>query len=138
MTSSKFVDLGAGMFLCEQTVGDETWVCDSRCASSDVQFEPASWDGEHGPVSGHHILSALPTRIGGWDQISEECWAWCMPDGRDLDEPPSSWPRKVNVLDGPHAVAFAGLAGADARLVAAQLAHPHIFGEPHMASGEAH
>ena len=71
------------------------------------------------------------------------------------------------MLDGPHAVAFAGLAGAvfdselllltalreitqtlpkrplrlagaDARLVAAQLAHPHIFGEPHMASSEAH
>lgn len=167
MTSSKFVDLSAGMFLYEQTVDDETWVCDSQSASSDVQFGLASWDGWHGPVSGRCILKALPTRVGGWGQVSDEVWAWCMPDGQELDEPPPSWPRIVNVLDSPHAAAFAGLAGtvfgsealltdalreitqtlpklplrlagADARLVAAQWAHPHIFGEPHMASSEAH
>lgn len=153
-----FSNLHHGYFAYENhAYKPQTLVLDSRAPAPDHMYGPAAWDGAHGPHSGLTLCVAQPTRQGYFDQVGEDDWKWVMPDGTELDEAPSSWPRRIDVMHGvadnpflslqglefpdePSLLkALAGalqgqperplvLASAEGRLALAQAKHPHIFG----------
>lgn len=92
-----FTDLGGGHFCYEDQEGT-TFVVDATSSSPDCFYGPAAWDGEPGPHSGERVCIVKPTRLGQYEQASEDDWAWTLPDGTELEDEPPSWPRRLEVV----------------------------------------
>lgn len=106
---SGYVDLGTGHFVFESR--DCTLVLDSWSKVEDMIFGPAAWGSLRGPTGGLRICEARPTRLGGYDQVSENEWRWVMPDGAELVEPPPSWPRLLHISSSDETNPFVQLEG---------------------------
>lgn len=111
MDDMDFVDVGGGWFLYDDRQARLTVVCDALSEAPDCCFGPQAWQGRNGPLSGLTILEARAVLKGRWEQVGRDVWKWFSEDGQEFDEPPSDWPRIIEIKEGRAGVALDSLSG---------------------------
>lgn len=93
--STKYVDLGAGIFLTDGSNSLELDVCDANSAKPDVFYGPEAWHGGVGPASSRRLL--FIESVAAADFIAA-CIAYDCTDVETYPPTPEFWPAKATVL----------------------------------------